>query len=237
MIADAHEARATARELSEGGVDFLRTHRRRSREAYFARIHEASLHLDVVGHIPMEIEPAEAVACGQATIEHTETIFEGTWDAARTEPWPEAVRRFRDEGADRLFSRFVENAVPLTPTLVPWALVLDVGDEEWEELFPEFVAVVGQMHEAGMTLLAGTDIAADRPVGTTLHRELGLMVEAGLSPAEALRAATIAPAQVLGVDDELGTVEPGGSPPTRERDALADRVERQLQSADRLTGA
>ncbi len=157
----------------------------------------------------MEVEPAEAVASGQATIEHTETIFEGTWDAARTEPWPQAVRRFRDESADELFARFVENGVPLTPTLVPWALVLDEGDEEWEELFPEFVAVVGQMHEAGMTLLAGTDIAADRPVGTTLHRELGLLVEAGLSPAEALRAATITPAQVLGVDDELGTVEPG----------------------------
>ena len=113
------------------------------------------------------------------------------------------------ESADELFSRFVENGVPLTPTLVPWALVLDEGDEEWEELFPEFVAVVGQMHEAGMTLLAGTDIAADRPAGTTLHRELGLLVDAGLSPAEALRAATSAPAQVLGVDDELGTVEAG----------------------------
>ncbi len=210
VIADGDEARAAARELARAGVDFLKTHRRTSREAYFALIDEGrKLGLDVVGHIPMEVEPAEAVASGQATIEHTETIFEGTWDATRTEPWPQAVRRFRHEKADELFARFVENDVPLTPTLVPWALVLDEGDEEWEELFPEFVAVVGQMHEVGMTLLAGTDIAADRPTGTTLHRELALLVEAGLSPAEALRAATITPARVLGVDDELGTVEDG----------------------------
>ena len=40
MIADADEARATARELSEAGVDFLKTHRRTSREAYFALIDE-----------------------------------------------------------------------------------------------------------------------------------------------------------------------------------------------------
>jgi imidazolonepropionase-like amidohydrolase len=210
VIADEEEARATARELAEAGVDFLKTHRSTSREAYFALIDEGrKLGLDVVGHIPMAIEPAEAIASGQATIEHTETIFEGTWDAVRTEPWPQAVRRFRAEDADELFARFVDYDVPLTPTLVPWALVLDAGDEEWKELFPEFVAVVGQMHRAGMTLLAGTDIAADRPTGTTLHRELELLVEAGLTPAEALRAATITPASVLGVDGELGSVEEG----------------------------
>jgi imidazolonepropionase-like amidohydrolase len=216
VIADADEARATARELAEAGVDFLKTHRATSREAYFALLDEGrELGLDVVGHIPMAVSPEEAVASGQATIEHTETIFEGTWDAARTDPWPNAVRRFREEDADELFARFVEHGVPLTPTLVPWALVVDEGDEEWIELFPEFVAVVGQMHRAGMTLLAGTDIAAERPVGTTLHRELELLVEAGLTPAEALRAATFTPARVLGVDGELGTIE---------EDKLADLV-------------
>jgi imidazolonepropionase-like amidohydrolase len=210
VISDADEARATAQELAQAGVDFLKTHRGTSREAYFALLDEGrKLGLDVVGHIPMEVEPTEAAVSGQATIEHTETIFEGTWDAARTEPWPKAVRRFREESAAELFARFVENGVPLTPTLVPWQLVVDAGDEEWEDLFPEFVAVVGQMHEAGITLLAGTDIAADRPVGTTLHRELELLVEAGLTPADALRAATITPARVLGVDAELGTVEEG----------------------------
>jgi imidazolonepropionase-like amidohydrolase len=214
VIADAGEARAAARELAEAGVDFLKTHRRTSRAAYFALLDEGGrLGLEVVGHIPMEVEPAEAVAAGQATIEHTETIFEGTFDAARTEPWPEAVRRFRSDGADELFARIAAAGIPLTPTLAPWWLVVDgpPGEErdEWRELFPEFLEVVRQMHRAGIALLAGTDIAADRPVGTTLHRELELLVEAGLTPAEALRTATIEPARVLGVDDQLGTVEPG----------------------------
>jgi imidazolonepropionase-like amidohydrolase len=213
VIADADEARAAARELAEAGVDFLKTHRRTSRDAYFALLDEADkLGLAVVGHIPMEITPDEAVASGQVTVEHTETLFEGTFDAGRTDPWPAAVRRFRAQGADELFERVVENGVMVTPTLVPWALVLDGPPSEeraeWEELFPEFLAVVGQMHEAGVTLLAGTDIAADRPVGSTLHRELELLVEAGLTPLEALRTATITPPVLLHRDD-LGTIEPG----------------------------
>ena len=127
--------------------------------------------------------------------------------------------------------------------------MLGEGDEEWEELFPEFVAVVGQMHEAGMTLLAGTDIAADRPTGTTLHRELGLLVEAGLSPAEALRAATITPARVLGVDDELGTVrgrkladlvlldaEPARGHLEHAADLVRDRARARLRAGQPVSG-
>ena len=133
VIADADEARAAARELAAAGVDFLKTHRRTSRDAYFALIDEGrKLGLDVVGHILMEVEPEVAAGSGQATIEHTETIFEGTFDAGRTEPWPAAVRRFRAEGADELFARIVEHGVPVTPTLVPWALVLDDPESEEE---------------------------------------------------------------------------------------------------------
>ena len=42
-----------------------------------------------------------------------------------------------------------------------------------------------------------------------LHKELSLLVEAGLTPAQALAAATINPARFLGLEKELGTIEPG----------------------------
>ena len=63
---------------------------------------------------------------------------------------------------------------------------------------------------AGVPLLAGTD--TPNPFvypGFSLHDELGLLVRAGLTPAEALRAATINPARFLGVTDSLGTVATG----------------------------
>jgi adenine deaminase len=53
--------------------------------------------------------------------------------------------------------------------------------------------LVGAMHRAGVRLLAGTDTSAEPWVfaGSSLHDELGLLVEAGLTPVAALRAATV----------------------------------------------
>jgi imidazolonepropionase-like amidohydrolase len=64
----------------------------------------------------------------------------------------------------------------------------------------------GILHHAGVTLLAGTDQVVP---GHSIYRELELLVEAGLTPIEAIRCATLTPAEVLGVSAEVGTVEVG----------------------------
>ena len=62
---------------------------------------------------------------------------------------------------------------------------------------------------AGLPVLAGTDAPNPGTVhGASLHRELELLVGAGLSPVEALRAATSVPARVFGLADR-GLVAPG----------------------------
>jgi len=66
------------------------------------------------------------------------------------------------------------------------------------------------MHRAGVPILAGTDVGNPFVYpGFSLHDELGLLVEAGLTPAAALRAATLDPARYLGVADSLGSVARG----------------------------
>jgi imidazolonepropionase-like amidohydrolase len=63
---------------------------------------------------------------------------------------------------------------------------------------------------AGVVLLAATDV--DFPMGVpglSLHEELARLVEAGLTPLQALQAATRNPARVLGLADSLGGIEPG----------------------------
>jgi len=68
---------------------------------------------------------------------------------------------------------------------------------------------VRALHDAGVRLLAGTDaINAGTAHGASLHGELALLVRAGLSPAEALAAATSAPADQLGLGDR-GRIEVG----------------------------
>jgi imidazolonepropionase-like amidohydrolase len=75
-------------------------------------------------------------------------------------------------------------------------------------------SAVGQWHRAGVTILAGTDAnqapsaPASPPYGTSLHRELELLVDAGLSPADALRSATILAAGHFGLSDR-GVIAPG----------------------------
>jgi hypothetical protein len=66
------------------------------------------------------------------------------------------------------------------------------------------------LNEAGVLLLAATDVGVPLQVpGISLHVELERLVEAGLTPLEALRAATLNPARVLDMTDSLGTVEAG----------------------------
>ncbi len=70
--------------------------------------------------------------------------------------------------------------------------------------------LAGRLHRAGVKLLAGTDTPYPLVVpGYALHQELGLLVGAGLTPAEALRTATLYPAQCLGREADLGSVAAG----------------------------
>src|SRR6185369_15654015 len=70
--------------------------------------------------------------------------------------------------------------------------------------------IVGMMHRAGVQLIAGTDMGAVYVIpGFSIHDELQLMVEAGLSPLTVLQSATINPARFLGKEKELGTIEKG----------------------------
>jgi len=70
--------------------------------------------------------------------------------------------------------------------------------------------IVTTLHHAGAVLLAGTDTPMPNVYpGDSLHEELALLVESGLSPAEALRSATLAPALFLGIADRMGSVSVG----------------------------
>jgi hypothetical protein len=71
--------------------------------------------------------------------------------------------------------------------------------------------VTGALHRAGVPLVVGTD-AMGLPLvvpGTSLHRELELLTESGLTPYEAIRAATVAPAVFLRQDNEFGALGVG----------------------------
>jgi imidazolonepropionase-like amidohydrolase len=66
------------------------------------------------------------------------------------------------------------------------------------------------MKNGGVRMLAGSDPGTTGIFfGSSLGEELELLVQAGFTEAEALRAATLSPAEFLGRTDDLGTVEAG----------------------------
>jgi imidazolonepropionase-like amidohydrolase len=86
----------------------------------------------------------------------------------------------------------------------------EAAKERTRRAWAKLLELVGSFHAAGGTVLAGTDCPNVAIVsGYSLHRELELLVRAGLSPADALRAATRRPAEVLGKTDLFGAVAPG----------------------------
>ncbi|CAN5624549.1 hypothetical protein BH20VER1_BH20VER1_17960 [soil metagenome] len=77
-------------------------------------------------------------------------------------------------------------------------------------MLAKVINIVGAMRRAGVTILAGTDPPTrDVFPGFSLHDELALLVEAGLTPMEALQAATKNAAEALGAARDYGTVEKG----------------------------
>lgn len=79
------------------------------------------------------------------------------------------------------------------------------------EAFHKQQEFVGMCNQAGVRIIAGTDgpsIGKLLP-GFGLHHELELLVASGLTPLQALRAATSAAAEALGKEDQLGTIERG----------------------------
>lgn len=100
--------------------------------------------------------------------------------------------------------RYVAQIFPMPDSVPPDADV--VG----RALLEKRVAIVGAMHRAGVRIMAGTDAPLrNSPPGFGLHEELAWLVRAGLSPFDALRAATLEPARFLKLEDSLGIIATG----------------------------
>jgi imidazolonepropionase-like amidohydrolase len=195
--------------------------------------------IPVGGHVPIGITPEEAADAGQATVDNIDGLFENMLAGGMPEDSvPAAIRDFLASGrADTVFADFVRARTACTPALSQWpshdpdsAVARDprrryVARSQrdffakhplapadlaaMERMAPEFVEVVGRMHHDGVTLLTGTDLAGPRIPGFSLHDELRALVTAGLTPLQALQAATLAPATVLGRTNDFGSVAAG----------------------------
>jgi imidazolonepropionase-like amidohydrolase len=137
---------------------------------------------------------------------------------------------YRENGvavaADLLVYHHIVHAEQLLSDTTRMQLVPEATRREWKnfadsEELREFQSILRPIiplelenvrlaNKAGVMLLAATDVEFPMGVpGFALHEELVRLVEAGLTPLEALQTATLNPARVLKMADVLGTIEPG----------------------------
>jgi len=81
---------------------------------------------------------------------------------------------------------------------------------EAKRAFPLMIQIIRVLHERGVLLTAGTDYMNPwMTPGVAFHRELELLVSAGIPPLDVLRIATRNGAEALGILQEAGTIEAG----------------------------
>ena len=194
------------------------------------------LGMTVTGHVPAGMNALQAVEAGMDQIAHINFVLTGFFpDRDRTNP-PLSID-FNAANVKHALEFFKQHDTVIDPTLavielmlrpmkkpivsfepsmskVPPELLVQLNKkgqtgtpaELLEQVTEVMVKLVGGLHRAGVPVLAGTDVGVP---GHTLHRELELYVKAGFTPLEAIQAATITPARVMKLDNEVGTIEAG----------------------------
>ena len=203
QIDDVDSAREEVRRLAEGGVDCIKAiysdidpmninHRvpRLSFNVLEAIADEAHRHnLRLMVHTGSLKEAKDSVQAGTDSLEHG-LLPGGDWNGSD----------------DELVKMMLDRGTYFVPTLsIAWAY-----KETYPEVFVNLKKIVKKLHDAGVNISAGTDSGTPGVViGKGLHKELELMVEAGISPMKAIIAGTRNAASNLGKGDELGTIENG----------------------------
>src|ERR1019366_5103538 len=171
--------------------------------------------------IPSNVTAQEAVEARQKSLEH---MF-GITNSVSSE-----------EEAVRFFERCTLTGTRVSPTLVLWLRMSHIDDtrlmsdsrlqsvpasihDAWPDVSDEpslkvqvwkIYRLVALAKRAKTEILAGTDTGDPYVApGAALHDELEQLVEAGLTPREALEAATLAPARFFEAEKKMGSVEKG----------------------------
>jgi hypothetical protein len=231
-VTNDREAREAVRDLKKRGVDFIKVHNHTPRESFFAIADEApKVGLPFAGHIPLSVTVPEGAASGLKSIEHLSESR--LFRECTGQPQPYTAERCRP-----VFDTLAARHVWQTPTLSFFRALPEVfsgkplphgeyasdtllhlteanrqGSNVSEEGLSFFrsmakvsLTVIRDMLPRGNVFLAGCDGAVP---GFCLHDEMQLLIEAGLSPLQALQAATINPARFLHRDERQGTIEVG----------------------------
>jgi imidazolonepropionase-like amidohydrolase len=150
--------------------------------------------------------PSEVVAAGVDVVSHASLL---AWETAERVPGLTERRRVQPPGVDDPRIKSLLQNMARRGTILDATLFV-MGDAP-PEIRRWCSEVTRAAWAAGVPISAGTDsIGVDAP-GTlpNIHEELALLVEAGLTPLDAITAATRNGARAIGIEKTRGTLAPG----------------------------
>lgn len=114
---------------------------------------------------------------------------------------------------ERVAQRLADSQIPVTPTTQVARDLLELRSPAddlaaWEQRRTIGLEIVSRLRELGVPMLAGSDAGWRATAFNTFWKELAELVEAGMTPVEAIAAATSSPAEALGLD-QVGALRPG----------------------------
>jgi imidazolonepropionase-like amidohydrolase len=208
LITDPKAAEALVARLAGEGWRWLKVYSHLDPAVFDAVADAADAHrIRFLGHVPFAVPLQHALDRGMLSIEHL-TGYELALGGSGSTP----AERWASMAVEEMPSVAEATAAAGTwncPTMTVVKALIGQGPTA-EEASHRRRLLVGALHVAGVRLLAGTDsgIDATEP-GISLHDELTELVASGLTPLEALRAATTAPAEFLERAGDVGSVSPG----------------------------
>ena len=209
VVRDSASAVAAIAALDAGGVSLLKVHEGFDRATWFAIALEArERSLPLAGHVPAGLSAVDLAESGLRNIAH----FEFLPDRCRAILGPPRRASRPPSGCDSaridaLLRRLQDAGVWLEPTLGAFRVF---APGQWTDIRAGFSRLTPSIRSIGLPIVTGTDLGTSGIVpGVSLHDELELLAESGFTTAEVLRAATMAPARLLGMADSLGQVAPG----------------------------
>ena len=231
-ITDSSQAVSTVDSLAEAGVDFIKVYTLLPREAFFGLVEQARKYgLPVAGHLPIDITVEEAIDAGMISIEHLNEGVEflcnvGDCTSLATDlveygvymtPTLSIIKSkamITDSvfTSDNRLSHLPESVVSYWQGIAESRRTnIDVGEvTRKEKRLQTAMQLTAELNELDVLVLAGSDAGDIYSMpGFTLHDELKLMVDAGLTPAEALATATINPAKYLDEESVRGSIDAG----------------------------
>jgi Tol biopolymer transport system component len=226
LLDDAADAKVYLQRWKERGVHFVKTHHPPGSWLLDRTVAEESrrLGLQLAGDPGPGTrigEIARYVAWGYASIEHTGQVPIRMHDdvlqllAAAGTRWVPTVGLLGLQAAlvredpESLQDPKLRAFLPEDATRAALISALHWPSQLNRLIWHEALANIREAHLRGVRLLLGSDTYGNGGAGSSLALEMELFARAGLEPVEVIRLATLEAAEALGVDHELGSLEPG----------------------------